>query len=163
MATKKKTSKPAAKASGKSAGRKAAARPARAKSVKREGVSLSSASPSFTVNDIEKSLAWYRDVLGFAVKERWENEGKLFGAEVVAGKVSFMLAQDDWKKGRNRIKGEGIRIYCETNQSVDRLAERIKASGGTLAQEPRDEWGMRHFAVEDPDGYKITISSAQKR
>jgi catechol 2,3-dioxygenase-like lactoylglutathione lyase family enzyme len=45
---------------------------------------------------------------------------------------------------------------------VDRLAARIKAQGGTLSQEPRDEWGTRALAVEDPDGFKITIASVKR-
>ena len=125
---------------------------------------LQSAAPSFTVNDIEKSLAWYRDVLRFTVKERWEHEGKLLGVELMAGTVTFMLGQDDWKKGRDRVKGEGFRIYCSTGGDVDRLAEQIKTSGGTLAQEPHDQpWGTRDFAVADPDGFKITITADRKR
>jgi len=102
-------------------------------------------------------------VLGFAVKERWEQAGKLEGVEMVAGKVSFMLGQDDWKKGRDRVKGEGFRIYCTTRQDVDGLAEQVTAHGGTLVQEPRDgPWG-RAFTVDDPDGFRITISSEPKR
>ncbi len=63
---------------------------------------------------------------------------------VRAGDVRFMLGQDDWKKGRDRKKGEGFRLYCETKQSVDAIAEKIKARGGTLDQEPHDEpWGVR--------------------
>ena len=154
MATKKRTSKLIARAP-----RKAAA-----KSAKKENTRLRSAAPSFTVNDIEKSLAWYRDVLGFAVKERWEDKGKLLGVEMMAGDVIFMLGQDDWKKGRDRVKGEGVRVYCTTDQNVDRIADRIKANGGTLIQEPRDDpWGQRNFAVQDPDGFKITIGSDSKK
>ena len=120
------------------------------------------ATPSFTVDDVERSLTWYRDILGFTVKERWESDGRLVGVEVAAGKTVFMLAQDDWKKGRNRAKGEGFRLHCGTTQDVDRLADRIKARGGTLTQEPTDQpWGQRDFAVLDPDGFKITITAPQ--
>jgi uncharacterized glyoxalase superfamily protein PhnB len=73
--------------------------------------------------------------------------------------VLFMISQDDWSKGRDRIKGAGFRIYCETEQDVDLLADGIKARGGRLMQEPRDEeWGARAFSLQDPDGFKITIS-----
>ena len=136
----------------------------RARPVRRapETLRMRAAAPGFTVNDIARSLAWYRDVLGFIVKDRWDHEGKLGGVEMMAGSVSFMLSQDDWKKGRDRAKGEGVRIYCTTAQDVDVLAKQIKARGGTLAQEPRDEpWGMRDFAVVDPDGYKITIAASK--
>jgi uncharacterized glyoxalase superfamily protein PhnB len=125
---------------------------------------MTSVSPAFTVNDLQKSLAWYCDVVGFAIGERWERDGKLMGAELRAGDVSLMIGQDDWKKGRDRVKGEGFRLYCQTAQDADRLAAQIKARGGTLAQEPKDEsWGARMFSVEDPDGYKITIFKTKRR
>ena len=139
------------------------ARPARPVRKGPETLRMRGVAPGFTVNDIEKSLAWYRDVLGCVVKDRWEHDGKLGGVEMMAGSVIFMLSQDDWKKGRDRVKGEGVRIYCTTVQDVDVLARQIKARGGTLAQEPRDEpWGMRDLAVVDPDGYKITIGADKK-
>jgi lactoylglutathione lyase len=126
-------------------------------------MNLRETAPGLTVNDLEKSLAWYRDVLGFTVKERWEQDGKFLGVELAAGNVVFMLGQDDWKKGRDRAKGEGVRIYCTTEEDIDQLAAGIKARGGTLTQEPTDQpWGMREIALEDPDGYKLTIARDKK-
>ncbi len=49
-----------------------------------ESLSVRSGAPGFTVKEIEKSVAWYRDGLGFTVKERWEHEGKLAGVELAA-------------------------------------------------------------------------------
>ena len=137
-----------------------AARPARRATAAAAGLKLRSVGPSFTANDVERSLAFYRDVLGFTEKERWERDGALHGVELVAGSVSLFLAQDDWQKGRDRAKGQGFRIYCDTAQDIDALAREIQARGGTLAEEPKDQpWGGRDFAVADPDGFKITISS----
>src|SRR2546422_3965777 len=79
-----------------------------------ETLRMRSAAPGFTVDDIEKSLAWYRDVLGCIVKDRWDHEGKLAGVEMMAGAVGFMLLQDDWEKGRDRAKGGGVPVYCPT-------------------------------------------------
>jgi uncharacterized glyoxalase superfamily protein PhnB len=125
-----------------------------------ESLRLRSAGPSFTVNDIGKSLAFYRDVLGFTEGEHWERDGVLLGVEMTAGRVSFWLGQDDWKKGRDRSKGQGFRLYCSTTQDVDALAARIQARGGTLAEEPKDQpWGGRAFGFVDPDGFAITIAS----
>jgi uncharacterized glyoxalase superfamily protein PhnB len=129
-----------------------------------ETLRLRSVAPSFTVADVVKSLAWYRDVLGFHPTNRWEQDGKLAGVEMVAGRVTFMLGQDDWKKGRDRVKGEGFRIYCETVQDVDTMAARAKSQGGKLTQEPRDQpWGMRDFSLVDPDGFQITIGVDLKK
>jgi glyoxylase I family protein len=130
----------------------------------RDVLALRSASPSFTVNDLEKSLGWYRDVLGFDVEETWKNpDGKVMGISLKAGDVSFMIGQDDWKKGRDRSKGEGFRIYCETKKSVDDLAKRIESKGGRLDSGPTDQpWGVRDISVTDPDGFKITIARATR-
>ena len=147
--TRARTAKPAA--------RKKAA-PARAKA-DRGGVALSGMGTSLTVDDIAASVAWYRDVLGFAVTDRWERDGVLFGAEIASGDVSIYLNQDDWQKGRDRAKGEGVRLYFETRKNIDVVASGIKKRGGTLASEPKDEWGTRYFNIVDPNGYKITIAS----
>jgi uncharacterized glyoxalase superfamily protein PhnB len=159
MAVKKKTSKAASK---KLSSKKS--KPAPAKSAaKAGGLKLGEASPGFTVNDLDKSLSWYRDVLGFAVDERWEQDGKLMGVSLKAGGVTFMIGQDDWKKGRDRKKGEGFRLYCSTTQDVDALAKGIQARGGKLDQEPRDQpWGTRDFSLTDPDGFKLTIGADKK-
>ncbi len=159
--TTKRVAKRARKAAPKTARRTVARRkPARRARRRPESLRLRSAGPSFTVNDIQKSLAFYRDVLGFTVKDRWEQDGALHGVELVAGRVTFWLGQDDWKKGRDRVKGQGFRMYCGTTQDIDTLARRIEAGGGTLVEKPTDRpWGGRDFAVVDPDGFKITITS----
>ena len=128
------------------------------------GLALRSASPSFTVNDLDKSLSWYRDVLGFGVEETWKNDdGKIVGVSLKAGDVSFMIGQDDWQKGRDRRKGEGFRIYCETKKDVDDLAKRIETKGGRLDSGPTDQpWGVRDISLTDPDGFKITIAKLKR-
>ncbi len=127
-----------------------------------ETLRLRRCTPGLTVNDIHKSVAWYRDVLGCVVTDRWERDGQLQGATMRAGSVEFYLGQDDWRKGRDRQKGQGFRIYCTTVQRVEALAATIKARGGVLLHDVQTEpWGERDFAVVDPDGFKITISQAR--
>ena len=151
------------RAATKAPSKKTKASPAKVRASK-ETLKMSEVSPGITSNDLEKSLAWYRDVVGFAVEERWEQEGKLTGVSLRAGNVTFMIGQDDWKKGRDRKKGEGFRLYCTTTQDVDALAEGIVERGGKLDQEPRDQpWDMRDFALTDPDGFKITIGAEKKK
>jgi lactoylglutathione lyase len=125
-----------------------------------ETLRLRTAAIGLTVNDLQRSLAWYRDVLGFVVTDEWRSEGTLQGVEMRAGAVEIFLGQDDWKKGRDRLKGEGFRIYGRTVQDVDQLAAVIKARGVVLAHDPKTQpWGERDFGLVDPDGFKITISS----
>jgi uncharacterized glyoxalase superfamily protein PhnB len=127
-----------------------------------ESLRLRTISPSLTVGDLDTSLAWYRDVIGFHVSQLWEHEGKVLGADLVAGAANLLIGQDDFKKGRDRVKGVGMRLYLTTTQPVDDVAEAIKSRGGILDSEPQDmPWGGRAFSIKDPDGFNITISSGE--
>ena len=123
-----------------------------------ETLRLRDVSPSFTVADLQRSIAFYRDVLGFVAGEEWREGGALAGIELKAGSVSVFLTQDDFAKGRDRPKGIGMRFRCYTAQDLDRLAAQITARGGVLDEEPRDmPWGERQFLISDPDGFKLTF------
>ena len=117
---------------------------------------------ALTVKDLEKSLAWYQDVVGFTVTQRHEREGRLVAISLKAGSVELLIGRDDGAKGWDRVKGEGLSLQIATTQSIDELAARIKAKGGTLTTEPADmPWGVRVFRVQDPDGFKFVFSSVR--
>src|ERR1043165_4065930 len=109
-----------------------------------ETLRLRTLSPFLTTSDLQRSIAFYRDVLGFVVGEEWRENGELGGCEIHAGAITFMLNQDDFAKGRDRQKGIGHRLWCHTAQDLDRLAAEIKARGGKLDEERQDlPWGDR--------------------
>jgi uncharacterized glyoxalase superfamily protein PhnB len=116
--------------------------------------------PSLTVDDLQKSISFY-EALGFAVDERWEEKGTLLGVMMRAGRTEIGLSQDDWKKGRDRQKGIGVRLSISTTPGhVDEIAKRAKDAGITLKSEPHDtEWKSRAFEVSDPSGFLLTIYS----
>ncbi len=157
--------KPAAKkaAAKKVAPKRKTAKAASAPKPAAKGHALMSVSPGFTASDAEASIKWYCDVLGFKLKERWENEGQFLGGQIASGDVTINIGQDDWKMGRDRVKGQGTRMYIMTGPDIDQFAAAIKARGGTLAHEPQDGWGMRTFSIDDPDGFKLTFMTSQKK
>lgn len=115
---------------------------------------------SLTVKELQTSLVWYRDVVGFTVDRMIEREGVVRSVALTAGDVRILINQDNGAKGWDRIKGEGFSLNITTEQNIDEIASGIKARGGTLAMEPADmPWGTRAFRLLDPDGYKLTISS----
>ena len=123
-----------------------------------ESLRLRSFSPGFTVADLSKSVAFYTKTLGFIVAERWVREGALRGVMLKAGACEIGLSQDDWAKGRERRKGEGVRLWCETKQDVDALAARLRTAGAANVVGPKDQsWGVRSVAFDDLDGYHLTI------
>jgi predicted enzyme related to lactoylglutathione lyase len=125
----------------------------------RETLRLRSIEPSFTVTDLPRSIRFYTDVLGFVLGDQFKDDsGTVRGAMLKAGTCQIGLSQDDWAKGRDRQRGVAVRIWCTTAQDIDALAGRIKAAGGKLTQEPKDEpWGGRSISIDDPDGFHLTI------
>jgi len=124
-----------------------------------ETLEIRSIVPTFTVDDIRKSIIFYEG-LGFSVEERWEENGALQGVMLRAGNNRIGLSQDDWKKGRDRKKGVGMRVSIGTTQNVDEIAARAKRAGIKLDAEPHDtEWKSRAFEVTDPSGFLLTIST----
>ena len=118
---------------------------------------------SITVADLKKSMAWYRDVVGFEVQQEYERDGALRSVALQAGSVRILLNQDDGGRGWDRAKGEGISIQFITSDSVDDIAARIKASGSAIDSEPADmPWGVRMLRLRDPDGFKLVFSSPLK-
>lgn len=121
---------------------------------------------SLTCKAVEAAIAFYRDVLGFGVDMTFEHEGKTAGAVVSAGSIRIVLNQDDGKQGWDRVKGQGLslQIGVAAPADVDAAAQRIKAAGGTLVDEPADRpWGARMFQFKDPDGFKLSVSTPIQR
>ena len=117
---------------------------------------------SITCKDLETSIRFYRDALGFTVVHSYENDGKVVAAVVAAGECRIVLNQDDGKLGWTRTKGQGfyLQINVAGAADVDAAAARITAAGGSLASEPADRpWGVRMFQFTDPDGFKLGVST----
>jgi uncharacterized glyoxalase superfamily protein PhnB len=122
-------------------------------------VQISAIVPSLTVDDLQKSIGFY-EALGFVIDERWEEKGTLLGVMLRAGRTQIGLSQDDWKKGRDRKKGVGVRLSLSTTGNVDEIAKRARNAGIALESDPHDtEWKSRAFEVRDPSGYMLTVFS----
>src|SRR5262249_48327889 len=118
---------------------------------------------SLTVDNLDESLQFFK-ALGFEVEDRWEKDGVLMGVMIKAGACQIGLNQDDGKKGKDRQKGLGMRLYLEVESDIDQVAAGAKAAGIPLNHEPADtNWGTRAFDVTDPSGFLLTISSPSKK
>ena len=117
---------------------------------------------SITCKDLEASIRFYCDAIGFSVAETYQNEGKVVAAVVAAGDCRIVLNQDDGKLGWDRIKGQGfyLQINVAGASDVDAAAARITAAGGALLSEPADRpWRVRMFQFNDLDGFKLGVST----
>ena len=114
---------------------------------------------SLTVKDIQKSLKWYCERIGFFVDKKFERNGKLNAVSLKAGDVRILLTQDDGPSGWDRVKGAGFCLQFTTKQDVDVIAQAIKDRGGTVESGPADEAGTRVLRLRDPDGFRLVIAS----
>src|SRR5467141_244728 len=71
---------------------------------------------SLTVKDLTRSVAWYRDVIGFTIDSEHKRDGRLLAVSLKAGAVRILLTQDDGAKGLDRAKGEGFSLQYTTTQ-----------------------------------------------
>ena len=116
--------------------------------------------PALTVNDFERSLRFYTEGLGFTITQQSGDDDEAKFVMLEAGGAHLGLSQDDFAKGRNRIKGVGMRLFLETDQDLEVLARQAKAAGITLDQGPGPlPWGAIGFTVTDPDGFRLTIAN----
>jgi uncharacterized glyoxalase superfamily protein PhnB len=77
-----------------------------------------------------------------------------------AGSCHLGLGHDDFAKGRNRVKGVGLRFFITTSQDLNALAARARAAGARLDGDPAPlPWGPLAFSFTDPDGFNFTISN----
>jgi catechol 2,3-dioxygenase-like lactoylglutathione lyase family enzyme len=120
-----------------------------------ETLRLRAVMPILEVSDLERSVTWYRDILGFVVAEELREDGQLIAVQLKAGKVRFLLERETAPPAGGR--GQGVHLYCATRQDVTRLAGLIQERGGVIEQAPDDSHGGRDFAILDPDGYRISI------
>ena len=125
-----------------------------------ESLRLRRVSPTLSVRDVQQSLAFYRDVLGFVPKDVWQEGGGLRGVELIAGSVTVILLQDDGNVG-DRAKGVGLRLWFRMAQDVEALADRVRARGGVVEVGTERQGGAQFLTVTDPDGFTLTF--AQER
>jgi uncharacterized glyoxalase superfamily protein PhnB len=126
-----------------------------------ETLRLRTLTPAMTVSDLDRSLAWYCDTVGFVVVQKWEEDGRIAGAILEAGRIRIFLVQAGERIGT--AADQTLRLYCSTAQDIDELAATIESRGGTLDQRPTDQaWGARTFDIIDPDGVRLTVSSVEQ-
>jgi len=110
--------------------------------------------PLLYVEDIQRSLAFYRDKLGFAMSQSWEPDGELAWCRLERGGAALMLQQACEEDGPPQARGRGTAFYfhCE---DADAEHARLSAAGLALAPPSTAFYGMRQLLLQDPDGYQL--------
>ena len=126
-------------------------------------VNVKQAVPFFWVSDVEKSVRYYTESLGFVMKNRWIHEGKLRWCWLEIGEAALML-QQFWREGEGHNAnvpkekvGVGVSI-CFTCRDALEIYRELRARC-VDAQRPFVGNAMWVTSVKDPDGYHLFFES----
>jgi catechol 2,3-dioxygenase-like lactoylglutathione lyase family enzyme len=117
-------------------------------------------SVGITATDLEKSIRFYTDGLGLEITDKGERDGKLQYVTMKAGAANISIGRDDFAKGKDRVKGVGMRMWLVIEQDLNAVCARVKAAGFPADEPAALPWGPIAFQVKDPDGIALTISNA---
>jgi len=108
------------------------------------------------VEDLEASVEFYRDVVGFAYKftdagyAEFETEGTRFAL--------YERRRAEWLTGRTVAPGAAGEVVVMV-EDVDAWADRLAARGVEVLSGPADRpWGHRTVHVADPDGFVVEFA-----
>jgi lactoylglutathione lyase len=124
-------------------------------------LNVKQAVPFFCVDDIEASVRYYVDGLGFEMTKKWAPEGKLRWCWLEIGDAALML-QEFWKEGHHAGRpegklGQGVSIYFQCEDALT-IYRDLKARG-IDAKKPFVGNAMWVTSVSDPDGYDLYFES----
>jgi hypothetical protein len=117
--------------------------------------------PFFWVMNINQSLHFYINQLGFTIKHQWLDDGKLRWCSIQREEAQLML-QEFWKQGKDfnlprSPLGIGVAIYFVCEDAIS-LYKEFRTKHAEAAK-PFVGNGMWVTELHDPDGYSIFFES----
>ena len=114
--------------------------------------------PILTTRDMQRSLAFYRDLLEAKVDYQFPPDGEPVYVGLRLASTHFGIGLDaDERPAQGPHRWIELWVYAD---DCDAALERLRAAGVTVVDEPVDQpWGERVAKVEDPDGHRIYVAS----
>jgi len=118
--------------------------------------------PNLVVANVERSLAFYVDTLGFERGMTVPDASPFVFASVTSGSVEVFFndaaaAVKEYPAFDGRPIGATGTLFIEV-EGVDALHDRLKSTVKIVMPIVTQFYGMREFAIADPDGYVITFA-----
>jgi lactoylglutathione lyase len=128
---------------------------------------LKTLTPNLIVTDVERSIRFYRDVLGFTVSQTVPEAPPYVFAVVQSGPVQIFLnapgpAIEEYPAFKDRPLGGTLTLFIDV---VDIERSHAELQNKVKIVMPLDHkwYGVTEFAFEDPDGYLITFAEQDQR
>ncbi len=123
---------------------------------------FASVTPNLIVRDVPRSLAFYRDVLGFTVQTTVPEQEPFVFVWLVRDGVPVFLnavgaAAEDYPDAASRTPGGTATLFFIVS-AVDAFHDAIAGKAPVVMPLKTQFYGMREFAVTDPDGHLLTFA-----
>ena len=118
---------------------------------------VTEAVPFFGVVDMERTLGFYIDGLGFELQNKWVVNGKIRWCWLALGGAALMLQEFAKTRVPAGKLGEGMSLNFQCKDALGLYDELIGRK--VEAAEPQVGNGLWTFGVTDPDGYKLFFAS----
>ena len=119
--------------------------------------------PNLVVSDVARSLAFYRDVLGFSLGFTVPEQAPFVFGSVTQGQVEIFFNDqkavvEDMPAMAGKPIGGTMTLYIETD-GVDALHDKLAAGGVKIVSPLKTQfYGMREFTIADPDGWLVMFA-----
>lgn len=118
--------------------------------------------PNLLVANVERSLAFYTDTLGFERGLTVPEQSPFVFASVTSGSIEIFFndaatAVKEYPAFGGKPLGATGTMFIEL-EGVDVLHDRLQSSAKIVMPLETKFYGMREFAIEDPDGYVVTFA-----
>ena len=130
-------------------------------------MALNSLTPNLMVNDVEETIEYYTDLLGFTLLRTVPEEGKLDWAMVKRNDVLLMFQSvKSLKNDLPRLKGEkpggGLTFYINVDR-ITEIHENFSNNEVEIISELESTfYDTIEFSIVDVNGYVLTFSEEQK-
>ena len=120
--------------------------------------------PNLIVADVERSLTFYTNVLGFTRGITVPEQAPFVFASVVSGGVEIFFnekhtAAKEFPMLAAQPLGTSGTMYLEVESgTIERLHERLKPAVTIVMPLVTQWYGVKEFVIADPDGYLITLA-----
>jgi catechol 2,3-dioxygenase-like lactoylglutathione lyase family enzyme len=114
------------------------------------------ARPVLHVTDVEASLRFYVDRLGFTSPWRYDEDGKAYVAQVDRQGCALILANTWPEKVGKGVMFISLNVEPATREAVVAALDALRAEFEGKGVPVKDgSWGYRLLVVDDPDGNQI--------
>jgi lactoylglutathione lyase len=109
------------------------------------------------VRDVQASLHFYADQLGFRILEKFDYNGTIVYARLLPPKGNTSLALHLPEQGQPSLVSSGVRLYFEVKE-LDAACRKLEQAGVKFLGQPKQmPWGWKHAYLLDPDGHEISL------